>query len=1146
MNRKALILVCSLFSILILRGQNVLTNGGFESSTVGNTSFLTNTSGNISNASTGWQLSINPSTCSGGCATGSSEIVNTTQYEGSKSLYLRITKHTNRNDIRLFQVIPSLTATKYILTFSVKSDMAGYSMCADVLKNSQASSTNGAAPFSGQFSTLTTWKKFSLIVDLATWTSTELTNARISIRPNTGNNALPTGPYPKDFWFDNFSFKVYDPNADNQGSLTDLKNIALQVAEERRVLAANAGFSSEASALSSDIATLQSLVPTTPPVPTKAVGFNPAPTQTTAATNPFITSMHAWAANYLSQSFPTYAKATTSNSLFTDAGATRNLGDDMERLQWLLTSPLSNYRYNGDLFYRFLHLVYVTSDDYYVNGGGGGIPGSTANAIDDWFAGPPIAYSWWMSEYSFNQFIPNTLLTQIRSAADKMGNNFYSLASAALPLYTYVNRDISYGEILMYVGLHRNNTTWQNYAKTLVDATAQNLLPDGAYKYYKSQNEVVNYHGGTIRSLAKIWEVSEYQPAWDAVAASGYYELLTIEPNDVPEYYTVPAWKTQWNTYQGVYSGEALVTITRNPYVKSRFDTWRSMYGYEADPMAISFYDPSVSSASESDNYMVYDRNIQGARARYGRFSYAFTTRDVSPNANDVGHQTMVGAMTTVAGSTVRDELDGSLMCVHPKVHVRTTSGGQEWTDWAYMFDNVNPKTCLSATVSAMSSTAQLQYQGSGPNGFTTDWGSFQQWISLPDRLIGYVETYPTANTTAIEIDGRVRFTYGRSNKLNPKRFVIEQNGVRYRYGNMTTIIHGHNYSSIDTANAGVLRDETRQADEIRFRSGSTNSANYTSSGFTKKYFIVEIRQADATGDATVQRTVSGNVNGLIVKLNGKSYASFRNLGASTATVNLQTHVVSGNGARVFYPRGDSENMSPLALTTPSVSVAANEQVLVVSSNDGKDLAQSWSNYPQVLSAQSVITPFSFTPLTLPVELVRFTGQTTEKGNLLTWTTAQERNAAFFIIERSNDAYDFTPIGKVKATNTTQSVTYQFEDKQSTATPQYYRLRMVDNDGTFKFSNTISLVSDKNEWQVEAVYPTPTFDMAHIDISSSENSYLTLVAFDILGRELLKKEVKLDMGFHKITLSSLPEGAAFIKIFDEKGKMQTLKLVKAP
>ncbi len=1127
---KPVIFVCLIFSVLFTNAQNLLTNGGFETYTAGTSSYMTTGGGNIAGLSGQWQLSFsgnNYPTCSG-ASCGTTLIDNSTKNSGNNSLQINITKHTNRNDIRLFQTIGTPpTGNTFVVTFYMKSDLANYPVVVNVFKSTEASNSNGACTvdsYCQAFTTTTAFKEYKMYVDLSTWSVSERTNMRISVRPNTGtSSAAPSGTYPKIFWFDDFSFNanVYTT------TIAGLKDVAIQVANDRKQLALDSGFTAEANALATEITALTNSNPSAPTVPTKALGFNPVPTQTTAATNPFIAAMYSWAAAYLAQNATGYGKATTTTFVFPKTADCRTLGSTTENLLWLLVSPLSDYRYNSELFKRLLTIVYATSDDYKTNGTNDidGTPGSTTNAMNDWFAASKTSYSWQMVDVSFADYIPNTLKQRLRDATDSMGKHFYNFALSnfnAVPgsniSVNYSNRDVNYAEILMHVGMYRNNTTWVNFSKRMVDSmNLVNRYPDGAYSYIEKQNETADYHGGNNNSLAKIWAVSEYQPAWDCISKTAMYELMSVEPREVAEFNTAPAWKTEWNGSAAV-SAEPLLAITQNPYLKTRYNQFRVVDGYDDEiALSLAFYNPNISALPLPDNYIVYDRNIRGPRGRYGRFSYTATGRNVAvTGSNDCGLQTVVGAIETIPGRTANiDEMDAALMVVHSKVHITKRTNPAEWTDWGYMMSRTDAKSCIGRTVSTISTPGVLQYQTSGPSGYETNWSSYQQWITLPDRIIGFVETYPTNNvaTTAYEIDGRVRFTYGRQTGalLNPKYMITEVAGSKYSYGKFKTIIHGHDFTTVSVDTAGVLRDDYRNSMEIIFRYNLSNGTSlYSYPGTTKKYFMVEIRDSMAVGDATVSRVINGNVKGLVVKLNGKSYASYRNDGAA-ANVDLSTVLINGNTNHILFSRGDSAITKPITFTGTNYTVPANEQVLIISTNTpATDTGRAWQNYPELLAKNGNYT-------LLPVGLVNFSGNNSNAVTYLNWQTSSEINADRFEVEKSTDGINFTK----KTTEPAlckSGCTYKTSVAQ-TETVAYYRLKIIDKDGSFTYSQILTIKNIGLADNAITITPNPVVNRVFkIEILNKINKPHALKLVDATGKTVYQQTILANTSVLQVNL----------------------------
>ena len=109
--------------------------------------------------------------------------------------------------------------------------------------------------------------------------------------------------YLKVFFFLFFTF-----NLAAQQSYIQLKEVAIEVANIRKNLADNAGYTIESQTLATEIAALETTTLTPPIIPDKAIGFNPVPID--IATNPHVAALYVWAEDYLTQPEPNYAKST--------------------------------------------------------------------------------------------------------------------------------------------------------------------------------------------------------------------------------------------------------------------------------------------------------------------------------------------------------------------------------------------------------------------------------------------------------------------------------------------------------------------------------------------------------------------------------------------------------------------------------------------------------------------------------------------------------------------------------------------------------------------------------------------------------------------------------------------------------------------
>jgi Secretion system C-terminal sorting domain/PKD-like domain len=182
----------------------------------------------------------------------------------------------------------------------------------------------------------------------------------------------------------------------------------------------------------------------------------------------------------------------------------------------------------------------------------------------------------------------------------------------------------------------------------------------------------------------------------------------------------------------------------------------------------------------------------------------------------------------------------------------------------------------------------------------------------------------------------------------------------------------------------------------------------------------------------------------------------------------------------------------------------------------------------------------------LPVKLISFTGAINGKVNDLTWKTATEQNVANFIVERStNGTTGFKEVGRTTPTNTTVEHAYRITDNDPTSRA-YYRLRMVDNDGTTTYSNVVTLIRRSGDLSVAAIYPNPTNGMINVEYDLATASTVNFVVVDVLGRVVANVKTQGDAGFNmqKIDLADFASGVYTIIMDKGTSERVVRKVVK--
>lgn len=198
------------------------------------------------------------------------------------------------------------------------------------------------------------------------------------------------------------------------------------------------------------------------------------------------------------------------------------------------------------------------------------------------------------------------------------------------------------------------------------------------------------------------------------------------------------------------------------------------------------------------------------------------------------------------------------------------------------------------------------------------------------------------------------------------------------------------------------------------------------------------------------------------------------------------------------------------------------------------------SGVANLTATSSVDNPFfgkyQCTAVTLPIELISFSGEASRGVNHLHWSTASEFNNHYFEIERSADGENFQSIGTVNGMgNSTQTVNYAFDDRDGIGNMNYYRLRQVDFDGTFRFSDVIIIRNDFSDASISVSTISP-------GVFQLQCNARQVIICDVSGRQIMRSEYSGNSGNIVIDLSREPDGIYFAMLVMKEG-VESLKLL---
>jgi hypothetical protein len=171
----------------------------------------------------------------------------------------------------------------------------------------------------------------------------------------------------------------------------------------------------------------------------------------------------------------------------------------------------------------------------------------------------------------------------------------------------------------------------------------------------------------------------------------------------------------------------------------------------------------------------------------------------------------------------------------------------------------------------------------------------------------------------------------------------------------------------------------------------------------------------------------------------------------------------------------------------------------------------------------------------VPVELTAFLAMNTEKGIALEWTTASESNNSGFMIERSSNKVNFIEVAFVNGKGTTTEVTdYKYVDGISNPGTYYYRLKQVDFDGSFSYSDIVEgEINGPEVFNLSQNYPNPFNPSTIIKFSLPVDSQVRIELYNTLGEkvdELTNRDYSI--GNHEINFdaSKLSDGIYYYTI----------------
>ncbi len=342
------------------------------------------------------------------------------------------------------------------------------------------------------------------------------------------------------------------------------------------------------------------------------------------------------------------------------------------------------------------------------------------------------------------------------------------------------------------------------------------------------------------------------------------------------------------------------------------------------------------------------------------------------------------------------------------------------------------------------------------------------------------------------------------------------------------------NFSSAPTGNNGTLSYLWNSTIPVSSGTASTFNVTPVNNGIT-----------DITTSVTLQ--VTSNVSSGVNRGRTVCPASFSPTIRPIPTVNdpadqnlcngLQTAVnYTGNGVAGTVFNWSNNNTAIGLPATGSGNISAFNAAAGTASVTVTPTANGCTGASQVFN-------FNIDGCNLPVEFLYFNGRKEKEGfHYLYWATATESKCAFYEIEKSLNALDFETVGMVNSLsengNSTVELNYDFYYRPKNNLTHYYRLKQLNHDGSFSYSNVIALAAESDRFDF-SLYPIPANQeiILEVPVDFSGQSYHI---YNILGQKAKRGIIR--NSYNIINLEGLDAGSyilvmdngAYSKIFSKK------------
>jgi Secretion system C-terminal sorting domain len=324
-----------------------------------------------------------------------------------------------------------------------------------------------------------------------------------------------------------------------------------------------------------------------------------------------------------------------------------------------------------------------------------------------------------------------------------------------------------------------------------------------------------------------------------------------------------------------------------------------------------------------------------------------------------------------------------------------------------------------------------------------------------------------------------------------------------------------------------VTSNAATSTDGLGFSSSTSNTGFLHNAGFL---------MAAHNGQAATVNTnasIPGIISGSAISLWNRSWYIQQSGGNASGQMTLNFNFTQYNGS------------TPNAASTYAVIYNATDGTFATGTNTiltAASTAVSGGTVSVTVTASNLASgyyalSYSSKPIVLPLQLTAFTVTAQQNTALLNWTMEQAAGIEHFNVQHSTDGATFAAIGTVAAAaGDAGSANYSFTDENPAKALNYYRIEIVNQDGSTTYSGIRTLGSASTATATVNIYPNPATDRLHI--TTAANTAFNILIIDVQGR--IVRQVLVSSGnTADITVSDLVKGIYFAEILTGNSKTVT-------